>query len=63
MFFPEDVWKIVKSYLMDKNEVNRRLFIKHMNENSVFKQDLKWKRILLLSKFCSYESERESEED
>ena len=62
MIFPEDEWKIIKSYLMDSNGVNRRLFIKHMNMQSV-KEGLKWKRVLLISRLCPYKSESDNEND
>jgi hypothetical protein len=34
MIFCDDIWKIIKSYLLNKNDINRRLFIKQMDKNS-----------------------------
>ena len=62
MIFPEDVWKIIKSYLMDTNEVNRRLFIKKLNMQSV-KENLKWKKVLLMRSICIAEKASESENE
>ena len=63
MLLPEDVWKIIKSYLMDSNTIQRRLFIKQMNNRY---EDMKWRKIFLLNRICVYEkseTEEESEED
>lgn len=34
MLFDEDCWQIVKSFLIDKNETNRRLFIRQLKKDS-----------------------------
>ena len=62
MIFPEEVWKIIKSYLMDTNEVNRRLFIKQIKMQSV-KENLKWKKVLLMHSICMSEKASESENE
>jgi hypothetical protein len=34
MLFDEDCWRIIKSFLIDKSVINRRLFIEQMNKDS-----------------------------
>ena len=45
----DDVWKIIKSYLFDKSQMQRRQFIKQMGEERK-KEELKWRRILFLER-------------
>jgi hypothetical protein len=45
----DDVWKIIKSYLFDKKQMQRRQFIKQMGEERK-KEELKWRRILFLER-------------
>jgi hypothetical protein len=49
MIFNDDVWKIIKSYLIDQKKMKRRVFIKQMGEERK-KEELKWRRILLLER-------------
>ena len=35
MIFCDDIWEIIKSYLLNKNDINRRLFIKYLNKESI----------------------------
>ena len=49
MIFNDDVWKIIKSYLFDKKQMQRRQFIKQMGEERK-KEELKWRRILFLER-------------
>lgn len=34
MIFCEDVWEVIKSYFIDKHNINYRLFIKRLNKES-----------------------------
>ena len=45
----DDVWKIIKSYLFDQKKIQRRVFIKQMGEERK-KEELKWRRMLLLER-------------
>ena len=45
----DDVWKIIKSYLLDQKQMQRRQFIKQMGEERK-KEELKWRRILFLER-------------
>ena len=45
----DDVWKIIKSYLFDQKKMQRRVFIKQMGEERK-KEELKWRRMLLLER-------------
>lgn len=45
MIFCDDIWKVIKSYLLDINDTNRRLFIKQLNNesqkrNEIYKNNL-----------------------
>ena len=43
----EDVWKIIKSYLFDKRDIQYRLYLKQKLSVS---RNIKWKRILLIDR-------------
>jgi len=45
----DDVWKIIKSYLIDQKKMQRRVFIKQMGEERK-KEELKWRKILFLER-------------
>ena len=45
----DDVWKIIKSYLFDKSQMQRRQFIKQMGEERK-KEEMRWRRILFLDR-------------
>jgi hypothetical protein len=49
MIFNDDVWKIIKSYLIDQKKMQRRVFIKQMGEERK-KEELKWRKILFLER-------------
>jgi len=49
MIFNDDVWKIIKSYLIDQKKMKRRVFIKQMGEERK-KEELKWRKILFLER-------------
>ena len=49
MIFNDDVWKIIKSYLIDQKKIKRRVFIKQMGEERK-KEELKWRKILFLER-------------
>jgi len=34
MIFCDDIWEIIKSFLLNKNDINRRLFIKYLNKET-----------------------------
>ena len=45
----DDVWNVIKSYLIDKKKMHYRLFIKQMIHNRK-KEELKWRRILFFDR-------------
>jgi hypothetical protein len=63
--FPEEVWEIVKSFLIDRKKILHRLFYNQLNEwlrEAAWKEEIKWKKTLLLRSMYETESENESED-
>ena len=66
--FPEEVWEIIKSFLIDRKKILHRLFYNQLNKwlrEAAWKQELKWKKTLLLGSIYDNQtdSEKESEDE
>ena len=61
MMFDNDVWQIIKSYLLDENDMNYRIHIRQLNEERQ-RQECERRQILLLeSIYKSMSSDDEPE--
>ena len=59
--FDNDVWQIIKSYLLDENDINYRIHIRQLNEERQ-RQECERRQILLLeSIYKSMSSDDEPE--
>ena len=52
--FDNDVWQIIKSYLLDENDINYRIHIRQLNEERQ-RQECERRQIILLLE-CIYKS-------
>ena len=64
--FPEEVWEIIKSFLIDRKKILHRLFYNQLNKwlrEAAWKEEIKWRKILLLQSMLHNQSESESENE